>query len=217
MGGIRAVEAYRGPRVLRQQRLDARQERPSQPRKSGEPTESLIRRWHPRDFSPRGLHPKPLGPYAQGTPDEGVEGHDDRGEDPDSNRDAGVVANEPRIRDEGAETGSGVRSPEGGECLARDEEEPAVAPRQNRVVHEFRDRGWKGKETKSEHSAEAEARRRGLEGHGDGRQRFVDPERHVPSHARENQEHDREPDPNRAALEPRDEEQEGGREEAQGA
>src|SRR2546427_7051139 len=177
MGGIRAVEAYRGPTVLRHDRLDARQERPSQPRKSGEPTESLIRRWHPRDFSPRGLHPKPLGPYAQGTPDEGVEGHNDRGEDPDSNRDAGVVANEPRIRDEGAEAGSGVRSPEGGERLARDEEEPAVAPRQNRVVHEFRDRGGESEGAKTEPAAKCADRRRGLEVHGDGRQRFVDPER----------------------------------------
>src|SRR5712691_4041437 len=214
MSGIRAVEAHGGPTVLRHDWLDARQERPAKTRKSGEPTESLIGGWHPRDFSPGGFHPKPFGPDAQGTPDEGVEGHDDRGEDSDSNRDAGVVTDEPRIRDEGAKSGSGVCPPEGGERLAGDEEEPAVAPRQNRVVHEFRDRRGKREETKSEHSAEAEARRRGLEVHGDGRQRFVDPERHVPSHARENQEHDREFDPSWAALERRDEEHERGREKA---
>jgi len=164
---------------------------------------------------PRGLHPEPLRPDAEWTPDEGVEGQNDRGQDADTECDASRVACDARIRDERAKSGSGIRAPEGGEGLARDQEKPAVAPGEDRVVHQLRDRGRQRQQAESEHAPEAEARRCGLEVHRNRRQGFVDSKCHVPGHARENEEDHREFDSDRAPLKRDDKEHERGWEEAE--
>src|SRR5437870_4684079 len=119
-----AVQAHGCPAVLGDDRLYRRHECVSQARKPWKPAESFVRRGYPRDLVPRRLHPEPLRPDAEGTPDESVEGQDDRGEDADPEGDAGTVARNARVRDERAESGSGKRAPERGEGLARDQEEP---------------------------------------------------------------------------------------------
>src|SRR5206468_3596378 len=141
--------------------------------------------------------------------------HHDRDQDTDAKRDARRIARHPRIRDERAESRSGVRAAERRERLARDEEEPAVTPREDRVVDQLGDRRRQRQESEPEHAPKAETRRRGLEVDGNRRQGLVDPECHVPGHAREDQESDRELDSDGAPLKRDDKEHQRGGEEAE--
>src|SRR5439155_27337169 len=83
--------------------------------------------------------------------------------------------------------------------LARDQEEPAVRPREDGVVDQFRDRGGKGEKSKAKPTGQTETRGGRLEVLRDRGQGLVHAEVHVPRHAREDQEDDGEFDPDRVS------------------
>src|SRR5207249_6060030 len=185
-------------------------------RKTREPTEPLVGTRDPRDLAARGrLHPKALGPRSQGPPHEDVEGQHDCRKHPDSDRDRRDVAVPARDGDESSEARPLELRPARGEDLAGDEKEPTVRPREDGVVDELRDRRRECEVPESEPAPQAEARGGRLEVRRDRGQGFVHAERHVPRHAREDQEHDRELDSDRMAVEGRDEEDQGRGEETQ--
>src|SRR5437762_30302 len=129
--GVRALESQGERMVALQGRMRAEDDAPADLRQPREPTKPLVRTRDPRDLTARGrLQPEALGPCSEGSPHEDVEGQHDRREHRDPDRDRRDVAVPARDGDERSEARALELRPARGEDFARDEEEPAVRPRE---------------------------------------------------------------------------------------